>query len=132
MFRIQEFDTLIAMQLFKSFEHLSEAELVAMQMRNKGIMTHVANRNSKNLGAIGAGPLQIGLWVVLDEQYEDARQLYDNPDHVVSEPLSEAQMRQLEAEVEDSRGLLSQHMLNGLMITIACGLLLWVTLTVLQ
>lgn len=119
------------MKLFKSFEHLSEAELVAIQMRNKGIMTHVANRNSKNLGAIGAGPLQVGLWVVLDEQYEDARQLYDNPNHVVSDPLTEEQMRQLDEQTEEARGLLSQRMLNGLMITIACGLLLWIGLTIL-
>ena len=120
------------MKLFKSFEHLSEAELVAMQMRQKGIMTYVANRNSKNLGAMGAGPLQIGLWVVLDEQYEDARQVYNNPDHVVSAPLTAAQMRQLDAQTENARGELSRRLLNGLMIAIAGGLLLWIGLTVLN
>lgn len=119
------------MKLFKSFEDLSEAELVAMQMRHKGIMTYVANRNSKNLGAMGAGPLQIGLWVVLDKQYEDARRFYENPDHVVSDPLTAEQMRQLDAQAEDARRLLSRRLLNGLMIAIASGLLLWIGSTLL-
>lgn len=120
------------MRLFKTFDDLTEAELVAHQMRAKGIMIHIANRNTRNLGAIGAGPLNVGLWVVLDDQYEDSRLLYENPEHVVFDPLTEDQMRQLTAQAENARGMMIQRILNVLMITITSGLLLWVGLTVWQ
>jgi len=73
--------------------------LMSNFLRDKGILTHVSTSqrgdNASN-----------GLWVVLDDQYEDALECLKNPDHQVVNPLDEDKMQEIESlssrQYEDS------------------------------
>jgi hypothetical protein len=42
-----------------------------------------------------SGSVRIGLWVIFDEQHDDAVQLMDNPDHIPRQILTSAEMNKI-------------------------------------
>ncbi len=49
------------------------------------------------LGRAKTGALKVGLWVVLDQQYDDALKLLENPEHVPAYQLSDEEMDSIKA-----------------------------------
>ena len=42
-----------------------------------------------------SGSVRIGLWVIFDEQHDDAVQLIDNPDHIPRQIMTAAEMNKI-------------------------------------
>ena len=76
------------MKLLTQYETDSEADSVSARLEDKGIATYVSSRNALGFPGWSTGPAMVGLWVLIDEQYEDAMALLYDPEHTVSNPLS--------------------------------------------
>lgn len=86
------------MQLLRKYNSLLEAQQVAMNLRSRGIATHIAGKESYRAAPIFSGAFYVGLWVVLDHQYDDALALLDDPDHPVRDPIPVDEIDVLEAD----------------------------------
>ena len=76
------------MKLLTEYETTSEADSASLRLELKGIATFVSSRNTLGFPPGTIGPPGIGLWVVVDDQYEDAMALLLDPDHTVSNALT--------------------------------------------
>lgn len=86
------------MRMIEKYQSRSEADERAAFLRSRGIATHVTDMTSLRLNLAHQGRFRAGLWVLLEEHYEDAAQLLEDPDHTVANPLSEEEMERLETE----------------------------------
>lgn len=84
------------MKLLQRFDELVEAELLSAEFRKKGILTFISSKGSHALGRHQTGAIGVGVWAVLENQYEDAVSLIHNSEHVVKHPLTEMEMVELE------------------------------------
>lgn len=110
------------MKLLTEFESASEADIASSRLERKGIATFVSNRHPGEFTFGTGGPLGVGLWVVLDNQYEDASALLLDPDHTVTHPLS------VEEILTIRNGIQSRDMSGvfGILAWMCGGLLLFV------
>ena len=84
------------MRMIEEFESAHDAEIASLNYRGKGILTHVSSSHSNSLWVI-TGARKVGLWVVLEDQYQDAIELGKNHSHCPLTALSEDEMIHLEA-----------------------------------
>lgn len=84
------------MKLISRYESRSDAEERATFLRSRGIATHVTDMHSMRLNLAHQGRFRAGLWVLLEDQLDDAAKLLDNPDHEVVHPLSDEEMHEME------------------------------------
>lgn len=87
------------MKHLTDFDDLYTAQTTSNRLRASGVLTHVSNEHSRTHSFI-TGAFSVGLWVILDEQYNDAIGLLNNKQHVVDTPLSEDEMTTLELEAK--------------------------------
>ncbi len=72
--------------LFQS-DHKPDVIAAKLLLDSKGIPAFIGSeRSGAMLGGIFSGTY--ALWVELDQQYDDARALLDDPDHEVAAPVS--------------------------------------------
>ncbi len=71
-------------------------------LEDNGIATFLSGRHTNRLHGIFAGAFQVGLWVILDEQLDDALRLLEDPDHEVSRKLSRAEIISIREDVNSS------------------------------
>lgn len=90
------------MKLLDQFYRLDNANDLSWSLRQQGILTYVSSKKSHQLGSIKTGAFKVGLWVVLDKQFEDAQKFTKDPNHVISFKLSEDEMINLEEEAKTS------------------------------
>ena len=83
------------MRLIAEYSNLVDAELASHRLESRGIATFVSSKRSYRMGALFTGAFRVGLWVVLDRQFEDARRLLDDPDHEVSMPLTSTELAEI-------------------------------------
>jgi hypothetical protein len=69
-------------------------------LRSKGILTSLSGENAAQIGYPANS--ELGLWVVINEQYEDAIACLNNENHEVKNPLSPEQMLELEVATANS------------------------------
>jgi len=81
-------------------------------LRKKGILTSTSNENARKLGLPIRG--ELGLWVVINEQYQDAVECLNNPEHAVENPLSIEQMLELESAASKVLGTAIDSFANKL------------------
>ena len=124
------------MKLVTEFYDLPEAEKISNRMRRAGVMTVVTSKRSYKLSRVKTGALKVGLWVVLDEQYQDAVQLLENHDHKPKRviPLSEMDEIQnlarlhfgsgMKKLIEKSAALFFGGILLALVIFVVIGLII--------
>ncbi|HWV15902.1 MAG TPA: hypothetical protein VN030_10765 [Cellvibrio sp.] len=62
-------------------------------LRSKGIAVYLSDQGG---ASIKAG-IEIGLWVIVESQYEDALLLLKNPNHQVRDPITDSQVNEIEA-----------------------------------
>lgn len=101
------------MQLLRKYHSLLDAQQDAMNLRSRGVATHISGKESYRAAPIFSGVFYVSLWVVLDHQYDDALALLDDPDHTVNDPLPAEDIDVLEA---DFNGEASRHVFSFIMI----------------
>jgi len=87
------------MELISQYPDLGEAENDSYLLESRGIATFIAGRRANRLLGHRRFVYQVGLWVVLDEQLNDALKLLSNQDHTVSNPLSRSEIIELKTSV---------------------------------
>ncbi len=102
------------MKLLEQFNDINQAQGLLTRLRNKGIVAYLSSANSYMLSRVRTGALKVGLWVVLDKQYHDAKALIRNPQHIPSHSLTEEEMQHIEKEITLCKPLLSKGMLEKL------------------
>ncbi len=88
------------MKLVREFDDANEAEIISESLRERGVMTAVTSVDSQRLGRTRTGSLKVGLWVMFEEQLNDAVQLLENPDHQLVYKIPLDEMRRIEAEAK--------------------------------
>lgn len=74
-----------------------QAEDAAMRLRQQGILTHISFKNSFVVSGYVTGAFKVGLWAVLDAQYEDACAYLADENHEITSGLPEEELQQLES-----------------------------------
>ncbi|MGY6587330.1 MAG: hypothetical protein ACXIUB_03475 [Wenzhouxiangella sp.] len=75
----------------------SEAMERAAFLQANGIATHVSDMTAMRLNLAHQGRFRAGLWVVFEDQYQDAAALLANPDHRVEKALSPEEMQHIQS-----------------------------------
>ena len=118
------------MKLIDEFECAHDADIASLNYREKGILTHVSSRHSNSLRVI-TGAMNVGLWVVLDDQYQDAIELKRNRSHQPSTALSDEEMTQLEflgqSQLEESSSKMLSAMGYSVIVMVLAGYILYVS-----
>ncbi|MBE9516436.1 MAG: DUF2007 domain-containing protein [Proteobacteria bacterium] len=84
------------MKLLEQFSSINDAHELHEHLRSNGILSHLSSKNSYMLSGAKTGALRVGVWVVLDKQWSDAKALMGNTNHKVIYPLSEEEMSEME------------------------------------
>ncbi len=90
------------MKLLTEFETASEADTASLRLEHKGIATFVSSRHHLGFPIGSIGPPGIGLWVVLDAQYDDAMALLLDPDHTVTNALPPEEIENIRNGIQGS------------------------------
>ena len=99
------------MKLLKLVSSLQDANNISLQLKSRGILTFIANEETKNLYP-HMGIIRTGVWIILDYQYEDAVQILNNPDHIVSQPLTPGEMALMSKEIRKPYSQISKSMIR--------------------
>ncbi len=91
------------MNLLAQYIDVSQAEELQYELRKHGVLTHISSSNSFRLGSAQTGAVKVGLWVVLDEQYSDAKSYLSDSNHKIITALTEEQMNRMEHEFEETQ-----------------------------
>lgn len=86
------------MRMIAKYETRSQAQERAAFLQAHGIATHITDMTALRLNLAHQGRFRAGLWVVFENQYEDAIGLLESPDHEVSNPLSVDQLEHIQTE----------------------------------
>jgi len=105
------------MYLINEYRSVCDAEQDATKLRKRGILTFVSSKNSYILSSIHTGVFKVGLWAVLQNQYEDACKIISKQQCKVRHPLTEEEMITIESQTK-----------NNAPATIIKGLLIGVTI----
>jgi len=88
------------MKLLKQYYSLEDAEALSRRLEKKGIAIFISSRRSHNLGGLFTGAFKVGVWVILNHQYQDAIQLVANKRHEVLNPLTEDEIQHLKTDMK--------------------------------
>lgn len=120
------------MRLLNRYLDPADAAADRARLREAGIASLVETVDAHNIQPSRSGDTHVGLWVVIDEQFEDASRLLAEPGFVPLRVLSPAQVRQLEASAE-RRSKWSKR-LSGTVLTLLffAGLLALIVFTAVE
>jgi len=93
------------MKLLQEFDNQVEGKAFASALLQKGIATHLAGAYSSNY-RIATGTTKVGVWIVLDDQFEDAIKLLSNPNHQVQNRLPDTEIEKFKQALEGQLPLL--------------------------
>lgn len=110
------------MRLLMEYSNLSEAKLVANNLRKRGILTFVSSQHSAAVLTLLTGAGRVGLWVVFDKQFSDAAKIVAGIPCKVERPLTEEDMREIEFASKHTAGQLFQKFINAAIL----GLIIFV------
>jgi len=103
------------LKLISRFDIAEEAEDASQFLESRGVATFVSSKRSHRLGRLFTGALHVGLWVLLDDQAWDAERLLRDPEHKVSNPLSQSALMELKAGVESKDHTYTLNVLFGVL-----------------
>ncbi len=86
------------MQKLTTVHTMNEAEAITGLLKSRGITNFIGNRDPDAEVVVNMfdRPPMIEIWVIMDEQYADAMELLQNPEHEVAEPLTEREIELLD------------------------------------
>lgn len=115
------------MRKLAKYDSPTEAAERAAFLRAHGIPVRVTDSSSLARAAlVRQDPTRATLWVLLDEQLDDAQALLEDPEHRVATALSEADMEVLETE---GAARAQRHLFVAMMVLAGGGLLLALVLS---
>ena len=124
------------MQLVTQFIDPGDATEASTRLRKAGVMTEITSLDPHIMSSSRTGALRIGLWVVFDEQFDDAVRLLEDPDHVPQRVISLIEMDKMKSTARGSWFKSGQKMLKNLATIIfgACllGLAVYVAIGLLN
>lgn len=88
------------MKLVDQFVDPTEAAAARRRLREAGVACRVDSMDPHSVLPSKSGATHIGLWVLLDEQFEDALQILQQPAHLPRRILSPAEMDEIEASAD--------------------------------
>lgn len=100
------------MQLIEQYHDLYDAQDVAMELRRRGILTHISSKHSHNMSGYITGTFRVGLWAVLDSQYKDACAFVLDRNHEITTGLAEKEIQRIEAQAKQSSTRLFSRFIN--------------------
>ena len=112
------------MQLLTQYLDPADASAANQQLRAAGVLCQVRDVDPHVIQPSKSGTRRIGLWVVFDDQFDDAVALLQDPSHQPERPLSEADMQAAEAQQGASGDQLRQAMRKPVMTAVGALLLL--------
>lgn len=77
---------------------MQEANRLVDFYKSKGVLAFISNKNISNLYP-EQGEFKVGIWIVADNQFNDAVALLSDPDHSVEHPLTQEQMALLNKQL---------------------------------
>lgn len=104
------------MKLVHPYLDPNEAAEARQKLRQAGIASLVDAMNPHSVQPSRSGATHVGLWVLVDEQLEDAVEVLENPQYVPQRILQPAEIEQLEASAE--RGKMSRRLLEKAMLLV--------------
>jgi hypothetical protein len=111
------------MKLIRLYVDPGEAHEASERLREAGILTKITFEDPHNIKPSKSGAVRVALSVVCDDQFEDAVQLLENPDHVPKRVMSPAEMTEIESGRPSHRFIPGKKS-AGLAVLIAFGLCL--------
>jgi hypothetical protein len=90
------------MQLLTQFIDPVDAAAAKARLTDAGIMVKSKSVDPHIIQPSKSGSQRIGLWIVFDDQFNDAVQLLQDPDHVPQRVISRDEMRTLELSATKS------------------------------
>ncbi len=90
------------MKLIRHFVDPAEASEVCARLRAAGIMSEVNSLDPHVIKPSKSGSVRVGLWVIFDEQHDDAVQLLDNPDHIPRQIMTPEEMNKIKPSAADA------------------------------
>lgn len=92
-------------------------------LKSKGVAVYISNDRRAPVKTAA----REGLWVVLDSQFGDARQLMLNPNHRVAKPVAQEDMAAMEKDAETRFANMLTTLLNRLLFgLIVCVFIVFV------
>jgi hypothetical protein len=120
------------MHLVTQFIDPGDATEASTRLREAGVMTEVTSMDPHIMSSSRTGALRIGLWVVFEDQFDDAVRLLEDPDHVPQRVISLSEMNKIKSTAKDGWLKSGQEMLKNLTTIVfgACllGLLVYVAI----
>jgi hypothetical protein len=108
------------MKLVTLYVDPGDAVEASTRLRQAGVMTKITMVDPHNIKPSKSGAQRVGLAVVFDDQFDDAVQLLENPDHTPKRIITSNEMHEIESS--GRRSLFEQGMrLMGKPATIAIG-----------
>ena len=115
------------MKLLKEFESVLDSEELAERLKEKGIAVFVSSKHSQSLSKYSTGALNVGLWIVLDVQYEDAKACLKNRRHKVITAISQDEIKIIQSEINNSsNGLILKSLSYALAFVVILLVIIYV------
>ncbi len=116
------------MKLVHPYLDPNEAAEARQKLRQAGIASVVDAMNPHSVQPARSGATHVGLWVLVDEQLEDAVEVLENPQYVPQQVLSAAEIEQLELSAE--RAKMSRRWLDkAMLLALFVGLMALIVFT---
>jgi len=103
-------------RVLERFDDVTEAEFISEYLRDRGILTHMTTNPT---GVMGLSLNQSArLWVVLPEQYVDAKCSLKDENYQPFKPLTEGEMNAIQQEAtEGMKSSYSNHVASTIVFT---------------
>lgn len=87
------------MKLITKFSSRDDADEASRLLETNGVATFISSKRSHRIGGLFTGAFHVGLWVILDEQYQDAQRLLSDPNHRVERKLTQSEISEIRSSV---------------------------------
>lgn len=116
------------MKLITKFSSREDAEQASQLLEKNGVAAFISSKRSHQIGGFFTGAFHVGLWAILDEQYQDARQLLLDPNHRVEGMLTQSEIIEIRSSVRSGDmsqllKLLLQLLLFAALFALVVGIL---------
>ena len=113
------------MKLLNQYLDPQDAASAKDQLRMAGIASLVEAMDPHSVQPSKSGATHIGLWVLVDDQLDDAIRVLEDPDHVPARVLTHREIDQLErrAEKKVAKSRVTDKMLIWLLVMLLMSLI---------
>lgn len=108
---------------------IHDAEEVSRLLVRKGVATFISGKRSFRIPIGSGGAPAVGLWVVLDDQYRDAKLILSNPSYEPSKKLTTSEIAAIRSQVKNpDQSVVLRFLFSLLGIVLAASLaIFWLT-----